>query len=302
MVTQHGRRLRGHDPKKAAPSRPKIVIYGKPGTGKTWGAIEFPSVYYIDTEGGADLPHYTDKLKASGGTYLGPKDGANDFGVIVEEVITLATTEHNYRTLVIDSFSKVYNTAIQIEWDRLQSNGADMGKTFGREKKPAIAYTRQLIRWFEKLDMNVILVCHVRDEWRNGEMVGTTFDAWDRLEYELHLVLNNFTAGPQFLCRVGKNRLAQFKQGDTFPWSYAEFARRYGADVMEAFAGHVEPATPEQVIEVTALADEAVKQDVIAGSALLRWFDKAGVTEWRQMDGETIQKCIDHLRVSLGPQ
>ena len=37
------------DPKAAEPSRPKITIFGKPGVGKTWGALDFPSVYYSNT-------------------------------------------------------------------------------------------------------------------------------------------------------------------------------------------------------------------------------------------------------------
>ena len=65
-------KLRAVDPKAASPSKPKILIFGKPGVGKTWTSLDFPSVYYIDTEGGADLNHYTDKLKKAGGVYFGP--------------------------------------------------------------------------------------------------------------------------------------------------------------------------------------------------------------------------------------
>ncbi len=37
------RTLKGTDPKSAKPSKPKILIYGKPGVGKTWAALDFPS-------------------------------------------------------------------------------------------------------------------------------------------------------------------------------------------------------------------------------------------------------------------
>ena len=79
-------RLKAVAPKAAEPSKPKVLIFGKPGVGKTWQALDFPSVYYIDTEGGADLAHYTDKLERSGGVYRarllqgGPDQGAGGAG------------------------------------------------------------------------------------------------------------------------------------------------------------------------------------------------------------------------------
>src|SRR3954465_3746399 len=117
------RALRGTDPKAAKPSKPKVLVYGKPGVGKTWASLDFPSVYYIDCEGGANLGHYTDRLKAAGGAYMGPSDGANDFNVVTEEIVTLATTTHHYRTLVIDSYTKIFNTAIAAEHQRMEEAG-----------------------------------------------------------------------------------------------------------------------------------------------------------------------------------
>jgi hypothetical protein len=64
-------KLKAVAPKAAEPSKPKMLIFGKPGVGKTWTSLDFPNVYYVDTEGGADLAHYTDKLEKSGGVYFG---------------------------------------------------------------------------------------------------------------------------------------------------------------------------------------------------------------------------------------
>ena len=83
-------RLKAVVPKAAEPSKPKMLIYGAPGVGKTWGALDFPGVYYIDTEGGADLAHYTAKLDAAGGVYLGPDQGAQSFDTIIDQVDALA--------------------------------------------------------------------------------------------------------------------------------------------------------------------------------------------------------------------
>lgn len=288
--------LKAKPPAKAKPSKPKILIFGKPKVGKTWGALEFPSCYYIDTEGGANLPHYTERLTKSGGVYMGPEDGANDATVVAGEVMSLATTKHNYRTLVIDSFSKIYNTAIQIEYDRLAiDKKRDMTKTFGAEKKPAVAFARRLITWFEKLDMNVILICHEKDNWKDGEVIGATFDGWDKLEYELHLALQIVKQGPTRKAKVTATRLKQFPDLTMFEWNYENFAKLYGRDVMEAEGKAVQLASDEQVRIATQLC-EVVKLD---DDTRIKWFDKAGVDSWNEMDTETIQKCIDHLTSKL---
>lgn len=289
------RKLKGQDPKLAKPSRPKILIYGKPGAGKTWASIDFPGVYYIDTEGGANLGHYTDKLKKAGAAYMGPEDGANSFDQVIEEVVTLATTKHEYKTLVIDSYSKLFNTQIDITTEQMARAGREMDKTFGAEKKPAISYTRRLIRWFEKLDMNVILICHEKAMWKDGKEVGQTFDGWDKLEYELHLALQIVKQGASRKARVTKTRLTEFPDAELFPWSYQEFAKRYGIDVMESPAVPIVPATVDQVAKLNTLI-ELLRTDP---EQTAKWKDKAGVETFAEMDTETIQKCIDFLTAKL---
>lgn len=284
--------LKAKDPKQAKLRKPRILVFGPAGVGKTWVGIEFPAVYYIDCEGGAALPHYTDKLSKAGGVYLGPEDGANDMDVIVEQIRSLGTQRHPYKTVVLDSYSKLFNTAIQIEGDRMKSEGRDMTKTFGAEKKPAIAATRQIILWLEKMDMNVIFVCHQKPKWEDGEKTGDTFDGWDKLEYELDLVLQVVKLGKARKARVCKCRLSQFKEGELIPWSYAAFAERYGADVMESEATYLEPSTAEQVQLVNDLASVVRLED----KDRIKWWDKAGVNSWAEMDKETLAKCIQFLQ------
>jgi hypothetical protein len=290
-------RLLGKHPKKAKLQKPKLLVFGAPGVGKTWAAIEWPGVYYIDCEGGATLPHYTDKLEASGGAYVGPEDNANDFDTVVGQVLALATHKHDYRTLVFDSFSKLFNTAVQVEYDRLQSGGRDMSKSFGAEKKPAIAKTRQIISWLNRLDMNVLFVCHERVLWKDGESIGETFDAWDKLAYELDLTMQVTKIGTKRKARICKCRLEQFREGELIDWGYKPFAERYGAEVVEAESQPVEPATEEQIRVMVELA-EVAKLDT---EQRLKWFEKAGVTSWGEMDGDTIQKCIEFLKKTLAP-
>jgi hypothetical protein len=290
------RSLRATDPKAAKPSKPKILVFGKAGVGKTWTALDFPSVYYIDTEGGANLSHYTDKLKASGGVYLGPDQGANDFNVVTDEITTLATTKHAYRTLVIDSLSKIFNTQVSADLERIQARQAakgDEGKeTYGAEKKPAVNWVRRWLRWFDKLDMNVILICHEKDQYRDGKLIGVTFDAWDKLDYELHLALNVSKQGASRKARVTKTRLEGFKDADTLDWSYAAFAERYGREIMEADATPTELATAEQV----KAYDDLLKVVKVDAKVTEKWEENGDAADLTRDD---LQKRIDYLQKLL---
>lgn len=287
--------LRAKKPKNTEPQKPKIVIFGKPGVGKTWGALGFPGAYVIDCEGGASLDRYQDILEKSGGMYLGPEDGANDFNVVLDEIRQLATSQHDFRTLIIDSYSKLFNTRIAEKTEVMERANVDMDKTFGREKKPAINATRHLVAWLGKLDMNVLLICHEKDVWSDGKVVGTTFDGWDRLEYELDLVMQIIKTGETRRAVIGKCRLGQFKSGQVIDWNYPSFAEHYGMEVMEAAAKPTELATVEQVSLVQQLAN-AVKLDA---DTQAKWFEKAGVDHWSEMDAPTIAKCLDFLKKQL---
>lgn len=275
------------DPKAAEPSRPKVTVFGKPGVGKTWGALDFPSVYYIDTEGGADLDHYTDKLKKVGGVYFGREQGSQDFATVIDQVKALATEKHPYKTLVIDSLSKIYNLEVTKEAERLGEKDA-----FGASKRPAVRRSAELIRWLDKLDMNVILICHEKPEWSKGEQIGFVPDAHEKLEYELHLCLRVVKEGESRKAYIKKSRLKEFPDASKFDWSYAEFVKKYGKDVMEAQAKQIVLATAEQIKELNDLL-EVIK---LPEGETEKWLKKANVEKFEEMDTDKIASCIMHLK------
>lgn len=288
-------KLKAVAPKAAEPSKPKVLIYGKPGVGKTWTALDFPACYFIDTEGGANLPHYTEKLHNAGGVYFGPDQGSTSFDAVMEQIRALATEDHGYKTVVIDSISKLFALEITREGERL----TDAGKKneFGADKKPAVGYMRQLVSWLMRLDMNAILIAHEIPEWgtdSKGEraQIGATFDCWPKLEYELHLALNIIKAGPSRLARVRKSRLLGFPDASGFPWTYDEFADRYGKDVIEKAATQLLLATPEQVAEISRLL-AVVK---VEEGRIEKWFSAANVSAWDEMDSEKVAKVIEYLK------
>jgi hypothetical protein len=206
--------------------RPTILIHGEPNSGKTMGALGWPKPYLVDTEGGATRPQYVAKLARSAGAYVGPDDGALDFDVVLAQVQALAVEQHSFQTLIIDSFSKLFQTAVAIEQDRLRARGQNMSATYGAEKKPAISQTKQLIRRLDRLDMTTLLICHETSLWKNGQAVGTTFDGWEKLAYELDLVLQVIANGTQRIAKVSKSRIESMPKGTAFSWDYAEFAKR----------------------------------------------------------------------------
>lgn len=290
------RRLKGVSPKEVKPSKPKILIFGKPGVGKTWTSLDFPSVYYIDTEGGANLAHYIDRLKKSGGQYFGPSEGSRDFDSVLEEIKTLASVEHGFKTVVIDSYSKLFNNCVDESAERLKREGRKI--EFGVEKKDAVAKSRRLCRLIDQIDMNVVLICHEKAQWANGEQIGDTFDGWEKLEYELHLAMRITDAGGKRLARVTKSRLEAFPKNESFPWSFDEFANRYGIDSINSEVQQIEYATEAQLDELDMILTVApVQQDVLD-----KWKTKAGVDEFKEMTSAAIQELINWCknRVSGG--
>lgn len=291
-------------PDNVDPKKTKVLIFGPAGVGKTWASLDFPMVYYIDTEGGADLKKYRDKLKNAGGMYFGPDQGSLDFEAVIGQVEALATETHPYKTIVIDSITKLFNTAITDEQMRIQDSGKK--DEFGASKKPAVRQMAKLVRWLNKADMNAILVAHEKELWglsNSGqrEAIGKTFDAWEKLEYELHLVLRISQIGAgdnaKRFANVGKSRLTGFPSGERIDWSYAEFAGRYGKDVIEKEVVPVVLASTEEVAEVNRLL-EVVK---LPEGMTEKWLSKAGAESFDEMSSEQIQACITHLKGKLTP-
>lgn len=284
-------KLKAVDPKEAEPSKPKILIFGKPGVGKTWTSLDFPSVYYIDSEGGASRSHYTDKLKKSGGVYFGPEQGSTDFAAVIGQVQALATEQHSYRTLVLDSGSKLYNHA---RFEAAEKGGDD----YGRDKKEANKPARRLTNWLQKIDMNVIIVAHEIPQWgidSKGErtQIGVTFDAWDKLDYELDLCLNIIKAGPNRTAKIVKSRLTGFPDGEAFKWSYDDFSGRYGKDVIEKDGKRIVLASPEQITAIKNLLN-IIK---LPEGQLDKWLKSANAETLEEIEQSKAQAIIDHINV-----
>jgi hypothetical protein len=289
-------KLKARKPATVSPGKIKMLTFSKAGIGKTWLSMDFPSVYYIDTEGGARLAHYQTKLEAAGGAYFGPEDGAMDCLSVLAQIEALATEKHGFKTLAIGSITKLYQSIIAAEQIRLGDRDQ-----FGASKKPAVSFMRRLTLWLHRLDMNVLLEAHEATEWginpKSGmrEEIGQVPDVWDKLVYELDLTLRLEKRGPQRLCIVRKSRLVGFPEGESFPCEYAAFAERYGKDFMETAATPIKLATDEQVAEITRLRG-IVTIDDAKFEALL---SKAGAAEITDLSYDQAESTIKWIREKI---
>jgi hypothetical protein len=266
-------------------SRLKALFYGNAGVGKTMAAIQFPKPYIIDTEGSTNKPQYVKAIDKVNGAVL----MTVDFDEMVNEVRELLTTKHEYKTLVIDSLTLLYN-------DLLEKAERKVGTDFGRHYGEANKRMKQLLNLLFRLDMNVIITSHSKNEYgQNLAILGQTFDCYKKLDYLFDLVFEIQKRGAHRVGLVKKSRIESFPDGESFPFSYEEIAKLYGREVLERDAVAQELATVEQVKEITRLID-LLK---VPEETFQKWLDKAGSERWEDMQKESIQKCIDHLKSKI---
>jgi hypothetical protein len=283
-------KLKAVKPVAAEISKPKVLIFGAPGVGKTWFSISAPQPYMIDTEGGARRPHYIAKLERSGGVYLGPDQGSRSIEEITQQLQALAVEKHPYKTVIIDSISQPYKDLIIEEAARLGDKDA-----YGASKKPATQQIRRLAMWADRLPLSVIFVAHEKDVWGPTGKTGVTFDCDPGLAYRLDLCIHVMQIGAQRKGKVVKSRLEGFPPGDQFDWEFDVFAQRYGREIIEKEATPIVLATPAQLDEVRRLLEVVRLPD----GTIEKWFTAANVTDWPEFDTDRIQKCISALKTKI---
>ncbi len=282
--------LKAIKPGEVKPYKAKMLISGDPGSGKTWFSLDWPSIYLIDSEGGAVRKQYQDKLKKVNGLYFGKEQGAGNFENVIEEVRMLATTKHDRKTLIIDSFSQLYlNVAAEAE--------EKVGDAFGKDKKEANKPTRRLLRWIDKCDMNVILIAHNKAKWvRKGNEIfqeGNTFEGYPKLEYDLDLFIEILPGYKNFL--IKKSRIESLPQGETMPLSFKHFSEIYGAELINSDVIPTEMASEEQIKKLESLIEALnVPEDQID-----KWKNKVDVDDFNEMTDTQISGLIEMLNKKI---
>lgn len=276
--------LRGVKPTEVK-QRLKALFYGSAGAGKTTAAISFPRVYLIDTEQGAIHNQYIKLIEKSGGAVF----QTTDFEELLKEVKALLTEEHPYKTLVIDPLTTLYN-------DLLDKSAIKNGTEFGKHYNEANKKIKHLLTLLLRLDMNVIITSHAKNEYgQNLAVLGQTFDCYKKLDYLFDLVFEVQKRGKERVGIIKKTRLEAFPDGETFPFSYDEIAKRYGKDILEKDAVAQRLASKEDVAELNRL----VKLLQIPEDMTQKWLDKAGSETFEEMPEDCIKKCIDFLESKI---
>lgn len=263
----------------------KALFFGNAGVGKTTAAIQFPTPYLIDTERGAENDSYTHILEKQGGVIY----QTSDFDEIINEIKALATEKHEYKTLIIDPLTTVYNNLL----DNAESK---VGSDFGRHYNEANKEIKKLLSWLLRLDMNVIITSHSKNEYGDKmNILRQVPDCYKKLDYLFDLVLEIRKRGEKRIGVVAKTRIEGFKEDEIFEFSYSNVAKKYGKEVLEKDSENLTLSSVEQVRELTRLIN-ILK---IPSETYEKWLAKAEIDKFEDMDSDKIQKCIDMLQEKL---
>ena len=289
--------LRGKKPEPKE-RRLKMFVYGPTNAGKTTRAIQFPHSYIIDTERGTN--EYSESINKAGSVIL----QTSSIDEIRQELLTLTTEKHEFRTLILDPITPVYED-VQEKWTRrfieyAKSNKErdlqDFGPRFWGKVKSDFKGARRL---WTGLDMNVIVTAHQKDMYGTGmTKMGVTFDSMKGDDYIFDLVFRVERRGTDTIAIKVKERsepLTGPKFPDEFIWTYENFKTYYGADIIERPAKPIAMASPEQIAAIAKLL-EVVKFD---DAMREKWFNKADVEDWSEMTGAQINGCIEYLNKQL---
>lgn len=282
----------------AVTKRLKALFYGEAGVGKTTAAIQFPKPYLIDTERGAENNQYVELInKAEGAVFQ-----TTDFDEIMKEVTTLLSVKHDYKTLIIDPFTIIYQDLCDKWAKKLAKQSREPnsdGTEFQRHRDKADTQVKQLNRLLLRLDMNVIITSHSKVKWQKQGRelleVGNTFDCYKKLDYLFDLVFEIQKRGKERVGIVKKTRIESFADGDSFLFSYEEIANRYGQESLEKDSKPQVLATEDQIKEMKRLVDLLN----ITEETIEKWLDKANSDRIEEMTFEAIGKCIDFLKSKI---
>jgi hypothetical protein len=281
--------LRAKKP-EAKEKRLKMLMYGSPGVGKTTASIQFPNSYIIDTEKGTDF--YNKTITKSGSVVL----QTLDIDEIKAEIKELLTTNHEYKTLIIDPITKLYES-VQQKWTGVferyaktekEKEVGDFGlRYWGKVKSD----WKELLRLILNLDMNVIITSHQKIMYGLGmTKIGDTFDSMKGDDYFYDYMFQLVNKGNKRVAVTMKERaeIGENKFPEEFEWSYANFVKFYGKEILEKEATKLEIASKEDIQMLKNLIETLnISEDVTS-----KWLAKADVENFSDMPKDMVIKCI----------
>lgn len=298
--------LRGKKPKEIE-QRLKMLLYGNAKVGKTSLALQFPKPYIIDTEDGATKSKYVKIIDKSDGVIF----QTTNFDDLFQEVVSLSTIKHDYKTLIIDSLTIIYADMLDKQSIKLAAaakNPDSDGTEFGKHKMIPDMRMKRLYNWLSRLDMNIIIISQAKMKWEKEQQVGTTFDCYTRSDYVFDLILELEKRGenkdaPRY-AKVKGTRYedSEFMDGESFEIpkdSYNVFYKRLGHSVLEREVKVIDLATKDQIEEINRLLEMVS----IPEKTISSWHNKEKADTFNEFSSENIQKCIEYIKSQvINPQ
>ncbi len=288
--------LRGKKPEEKQ-KRLKMFLFGPAAIGKTTAAIQFPNNYIIDLEKGTD--NYPKSITKQNSVVF----QSSNPDEIYEEIKSLVTIQHDFKTVTIDPFTQLYN-AVQEKWTRRftsyakekkESEMQDFGMRYwGKVKSELKSIQRLLLTG----DFNLIVTAHQKDVYgQNLSKLGVTFDSMKGDDYLFDYIFRLDFVNGKRMAFTFKERAepGEAKFPESFEWSYENFKKFYGAEILEKKATPLELASKDDVLKLEKLLQVVKVEDEIK----TKWLAKAEVENFSEMTKTQIIKCIDYLEKKL---
>lgn len=217
-----------------------ILLYGRPGTGKTTLASQFDDPLFFMFEGGAKSLSIF-------------KESITSWKKFVTKIDELKSEKHNFKTIVMDTFARAYDLCQEHVCNELgidHPKDAPYGAGWSAIKRE---FRKQMSRLII-MDVGLILICHVKDkeiEQLDGTMKTmtapqTSNQSLEFIEEEVDLVAYYYYSGKgdRFIRVnatedvVAKNRInghftgiTKFEAGNSPQTAYKNFLKAFNNEI-----------------------------------------------------------------------
>jgi len=213
----------------------RVLLFGKPGTGKTYQGLFFPDLIVLDTERGADA--YKDRFDFE-------QRIVRNIPEFIEQIEFLEKGVHKFKTVMIDSLSDIF--------DYHQDLSA---KTLGGENTPETeagislypfqlsdyrfvnSDYREILRRIRMLGMNVICTAQEKAEYKSGGVMIPTGEiiaaAGKEVAKNFETVIRLYTKDANYYGWCSKDRTGKFPMLQEFEPSYDYFSGLIGEDIIK---------------------------------------------------------------------
>ncbi len=203
----------------------RLIVGGPSGSGKSTVAIDRDKGYIISTEEGIDHLHYCKIIEKNDSAIC----YTTSWESVVSEVKALLEEKHEYKTLVIDSISMVWQSLLTDCFSRAKRNYMLQYQLANKE-------ANRLIKLLLMLPMHVILIAHEKDVYEKNDLgedikIGTTYDFYKKATYSMDLVIMTTKSrqlNTKSTARIVKTRLKEFGENETFTWCKEELLKYIG--------------------------------------------------------------------------